>query len=779
MAWLWLFTLHACVLDAPTVDASAARVGSLPSSVLTAPQAGRAMAVGDLNGDGVVDLAATTEQDVTASVQVWYGQTDATFVLGPLLAVPGEILWETARRPQQDNLPSLAVVDLQRDGWDDLVLCWANMGADCHAWFGGPAGLTPPSSHPHLGRRLANAGDVDGDGGDELYAVETFALGESIMFSVREVILNGDRLDFNDVFGGNYAWFSYTASSPWWIVGSGDLNADGLDDLAVGFRGDHMAHSARLEVHTVAGAGLSAVPAYQWALAGAETYDALMPARGRGDLTGDGLDDLVILQRDYVDEVRVYPGSPGGLATDPAFSLAAPVSEPAWADDALIAGDLDGDGAVDLLVASDVDGQGRVYRYRNEGGQLAPMPDQYWQGEVADARLGVAMVALGDMDGDGAAEVAISEPGNDQILIVRGSPGEACAPGETPVLRYDDVDGDGITSAWSPRAVCGQASEPPGDDCDDAQPAVFPGAPDTGLWLDFDCDGFAHCPLDADQDHAGGPVFIDAPTFFCANPILHTEDLAGDCDDANVRIHPMATDDPTNDIDEDCDGVTLCYADLDGDGHLGHDVEPRVGCGGPPTDCNDGDPDVHRGAVEGPADGIDSNCDGYEICFWDGDHDGWGSGRTSVLGLVCNDRAVAQAGDCDDAARSVHPEAWDEPDDGLDADCDSTDSPDLAVSSVAGDGLELRYEDVTRRGRIVLVVSRVGLGAGPCLPWMGGDCSALVQPRVVWQGRSASGSGALRLQPPPAAAGAQVVFELWSVDGVKVAASEAVPFLVP
>ncbi len=151
----------------------------------------------------------------------------------------------------------------------------------------------------------------------------------------------------------------------------------------------------------------------------------------------------------------------------------------------------------------------------------------------------------------------------------------------------DDLDGDGHDAEW-----CG------GDDCDDTDPDVHPGATELcGDGIDQDCDG------------------ID-PSCDCTSPDVDGDGYdrpecgGDDCDDTDPDIHPGAVEVCGDGIDQDCDGFDLrcdCPVDADGDGH---DVYE---CGG--DDCDDTDPDIHPGAVEILCDGIDQNCDGLDDCL--------------------------------------------------------------------------------------------------------------------------------------------------------------------
>jgi hypothetical protein len=188
-----------------------------------------------------------------------------------------------------------------------------------------------------------------------------------------------------------------------------------------------------------------------------------------------------------------------------------------------------------------------------------------------------------------------------------------------------------------------------GDDCDDGDPAVHPGAAEVcdGV-ADNNCDGLDDS-LEIDDD---GDGYTE-----CGDP-------AGgvDCDDGDPGIHPGAP--------EGCDGV-----DTDCDGSSAPDEEDADGDGFAPCsgDCGEGDDQVHPGAPQ-VCDGIlDNDCDGVPD---DNEHDGDGDGVGEC------------GGDCDDADPGTHPDADEVCADGVDNDCDGAidgDDPDCAGDDDTGD----------------------------------------------------------------------------------------------
>ncbi len=213
----------------------------------------------------------------------------------------------------------------------------------------------------------------------------------------------------------------------------------------------------------------------------------------------------------------------------------------------------------------------------------------------------------------------------------------------------DDQDGDG--SAWD-------------EDCDDQDPAVYPGADELCDGVDNDCDG------QVDEDALDAPswsVDFDGDGFGDTQAAIQScEPVEGmvadatDCDDTDATINPGVEETWYDGVDSDCDGWSDYDADLDG-----YDTRKFGG-----DDCDDSDASINPGAEEIWYDGVDSDCDGAD------DYDQDGDGH----------RSDQQGGDdCDDTDAAVYPGAEDSWYDGVDSDCDGADDYDQDGDGYASD----------------------------------------------------------------------------------------------
>jgi hypothetical protein len=249
-------------------------------------------------------------------------------------------------------------------------------------------------------------------------------------------------------------------------------------------------------------------------------------------------------------------------------------------------------------------------------------------------------------------------------------------------VGYADNDGDGF-------AAC--------EECDDSNAATFPGSTEFCDGADNDCDGLIDdgsedAPTwyhDSDLDGYGDSAYpIDG---LCEAPAGYVSD-ATDCDDADASTYSGA-DEFCDGVDNDCDGAvdeddaadtTTWYFDADSDS-FGDVSQFFQACQAPSgfvsdaTDCNDTDSSVHPDADE-YCNSVDDDCDGtvdedivWRVWYTDLDLDGYGDDLTATSSCSPMDEEVLVGSDCDDTNGSVHPDAEEVCDDGVDQDCDGAD----------------------------------------------------------------------------------------------------------
>ncbi|MBK9364864.1 MAG: hypothetical protein IPN01_00855 [Deltaproteobacteria bacterium] len=265
------------------------------------------------------------------------------------------------------------------------------------------------------------------------------------------------------------------------------------------------------------------------------------------------------------------------------------------------------------------------------------------------------------------------------LAVTFGCKGDSVHIGDSAPTGADssaplDNDGDGV---------------PAGEDCDDNDAAVFPGAAELCDTLDNDCDGDTDEEVTstfyADGD-ADGYGVEDGAVSACEAPEGYAA-FSGDCDDADARFNPGAEEsDCADPNDYNCDG-SVGYADNDADGF--------AAC----EECDDGVAAVNPDADE-LCDGVDNDCDGLidpgealDATSYYADTDGDGFGDADYLQRACAQPQgyVLSLTDCDDRDVAVNPDA-DEVCDGVDNDCDGVTDPDDALdvntyySDLDGDG---------------------------------------------------------------------------------------------
>jgi len=380
---------------------------------------------GDVNGDGYADFW-TRDTPLNAApdpaFRVYTGSE-----IGPS-AEPIFVLRTGDRRTW---IPAATPIgDIDGDGFDDLAVNFQpeDYQSRVHLLYGGPDG--PRLSEVSLsggdfcGAALAG-GDLDGDGFDDL---------------VLSVDTRDDEVRWHrGAPAGIRPEPDGRIELPGWhfqngaALATGDLDADGFDDLAIGLRtAEVRADRGRVVVHRGGEAGPSATRT--WGLV-AEGFDGFGHDVAIADANGDGVEDLLVaapLMAPDLGGIYLVPGSRDGLRVDEVRAHhRGCVARTCWAEFAA-GGDLDGDGRGDLAV--------QLSPWAEHGALSSVLlviggPDGLaGSGQPLTAPLLPSRFAfLGDLDGDGIDELGLV-PGvwDLRALVWRGY-----APGQDRTRRPD------------------------------------------------------------------------------------------------------------------------------------------------------------------------------------------------------------------------------------------------------------------------------------------------------------------------------------------------------
>ncbi|MCC6350179.1 MAG: FG-GAP repeat protein [Candidatus Eisenbacteria bacterium] len=374
--------------------------------------------LGDLNGDGYGDFAATGNvNSFNTALYVFLGSAS-----GPALQ-PGFPV---------TTLPADAAIcpagDVNGDGFADMAMFWPNNG-NLRLYFGSAAGLSMSGFNTlnahfpalSLGMSGGPAGDVNGDGyGDVIFGMPNYGS----MFPCGPATGAG----LVEVMYGSAT--GLTASSNWYgpgcfsvgsgaglgtsVAGAGDVNADGYDDI-------------------IAGA------------------------------PGADLQFVGVVGKAYI----VY-GSASGLPLINGFSNVGSISSGTtiagqhlfgtFGNSVAAAGDVNGDGYADVAVGSPYDdnygtdsGLASIFRGTSAGVDTATANRLWWDSSgVPGAMFGVSLDPAGDVNGDSHPDLLIGETSRWDLLQSAGSvmliQQTLARPSTYATARTaGDVNGDGLS----------------------------------------------------------------------------------------------------------------------------------------------------------------------------------------------------------------------------------------------------------------------------------------------------------------------------------------------
>ncbi|MCS5534270.1 MAG: FG-GAP-like repeat-containing protein, partial [Candidatus Poseidoniales archaeon] len=184
------------------------------------------------------------------------------------------------------------------------------------------------------------------------------------------------------------------------ILGVGDANGDGYDDIVIGSSKEQTALSGRgsAQVHHGSANGISSTANRTWSMMDQWTLFG-NSLSALGDVNGDGYDDLAVSEM-FNDSLWIFHGGPSGYSVNPTTLMD---TSNGWGWNIQTAGDINDDGINDFLIG-DLQGVIELVPGTNGSDLVDSTADFYTRNEGANSQLGRILSAGGDADRDGTHE---------------------------------------------------------------------------------------------------------------------------------------------------------------------------------------------------------------------------------------------------------------------------------------------------------------------------------------------------------------------------------------
>ncbi|MBP5993292.1 MAG: FG-GAP repeat protein [Candidatus Moranbacteria bacterium] len=439
--------------------------GSIPTTAATADVTitgqstgdvfGYALTSGDLNADGKTDLAVAAYGYSSSTGRAYLFYNDGSI---PTTAATADVTI-TGETTSNYFGRSLASGDLNADGRIDLVV-----------------GATSYSSSTGRAYLFYNDGSIPTTAATADVIITGETTGNSFGYSLTTGDLNADgRTDlavgatgYSSGKGRTYLYTwndgvitgETTSNSFGYRLTAGDLNADGKTDLVVG-ASDYSSFTGRAYIFYNDGSIPTTAASADVVITGGATNDLFGAGLASGDWNADGKTDLAVSAIGYSSLTgRTYLFYNDGSIPTTAATADVTITGQSTGDVfgyALTSGDLNADGKTDLAVAAYgySSSTGRAYLFYNDGSipTTAATADVTITGETTSNYFGVSLTT-GDLNADGTTDLAVgayaysSSTGRAYIFYNDGSIPTTAATADVTITgeTAGDLFGTSLTS---------------------------------------------------------------------------------------------------------------------------------------------------------------------------------------------------------------------------------------------------------------------------------------------------------------------------------------------
>ena len=414
---------------------SATGINTTAAAFLESNQAGAEMgysvaSAGDVNGDGYSDVIVGVF--AYTNVQVWEGAAFVYHGSASGINTTATAIVESNQASAFMGFSVASAGDVNGDGYSDVIVGaerYDNGQLDEGAAFvyhGSATGISTIAAtivesnqaSAWMGRSVASAGDVNGDGySDVIAGAYQFTNGQS--FEGAAFVYHGSATGISTIATTIVESNQANALMGCSVASAGDVNGDGYSDIIVGAQlyDNGQADEGAAFVYHGSAAGINSTAAAIVESNQAIAYLGVSVASA-GDVNGDGYSDVIVgavyYDNGQIDEgaAFVYHGSATGINITAAVMVESNQANARMGISVASAGDVNGDGYSDVIVGAynynnGQASEGAAFVYHGSATGINTTAATILESNQVTAQLGISVSSAGDVNGDGYSDVII------------------------------------------------------------------------------------------------------------------------------------------------------------------------------------------------------------------------------------------------------------------------------------------------------------------------------------------------------------------------------------